>query len=93
MITTTIKWFDPREKLPEEDGYCLVCTGNAVPTSHYQFCQFTSNLHDFDNIDFQDSSFDHSGFIDFDESCYRWREIPLTLIKYWAKIPKIKEEN
>ena len=91
-MTTVIKWFDPREKLPEEDGFYLIwAAGNVVvPISRRRF---TSNLHDFDDIDFIDRSFDHPGFVKLDESCFMWREIPLEEIKYWAKLPEIKEEN
>ena len=94
MITTTIEWFDPREKLPEEDGNYLIYTGNAIPI----LClRFGIKLCDVDDIDFPKEYYsNHSGFVDFDGSRYRWIEVPLEEIKYWAKMPEIstiKEEN
>ena len=89
MITTTIEWFDPEEKLPEEDGFYLVYTGNAVPVT---CVQFATNLNDFDDIDFPEELYSHcEGFVDFDGSRYRWYKVPIEEIKYWAKIPEIKE--
>ena len=91
MITTTIEWFDPREKLPEEDGYYLVYINNFIPVTW--FC-FAVKLSDIESIDFpQDSYFHHGGFVDFDQSEGRWYTVPLEEIKYWAKMPKIKEET
>ena len=91
MITTTIEWFDPIEKLPEKDGRYLVYTGNVVPVTCFQFA---ANISSLDDIDFPEKLYSHhAGFVDFDEFRCRWYEIPLEKIKYWTKIPEIKEEN
>lgn len=90
-MTTVIEWFDPRERLPEEDGFYLVYTGNAMPVTCFQF---RVKLSDIDDIDFPEKFYSHhGGFVDLDEFRYRWYEVPLENIKYWAKLPEIKEEN
>lgn len=91
MITTTIEWFDPKEKLPEWSGPYLVYTGNAVPVT---CLPFAVKLCDLDDVDFPEKLYSHhGGFVDFDEFRGRWYEVPLENIKYWAKLPEIKEEN
>ena len=91
MITTTIEWFDPIEKLPEKDGAYLVYTGNRMP---FTVLRFAANLSGLDDIDFPERYYSHrAGFVDFDETRYRWFEVPLEKIKYWTKIPEIKEET
>lgn len=91
-MTTVIEWFDPREKLPEEDGDYIVYTGNAVPVTIQ--IKFANSLSDIDELDFPPRLYSHhAGFYEFDESYYRWYEVPLEKIKYWAKMPEIKEEN
>lgn len=90
-MTTVIEWFDPREKLPEEDGHYLVYTGNVIPVTCFQF---RVKLSDIDDDDFPAKLYSHhGGFVDFDDFRCRWYEVPLENIKYWAKIPEIKEEN
>ena len=90
MISTTIEWFDPRKKLPEEDGYYLVYTRYYSPFSVFQFA---TKLSDFNYTDFPEEFYSHGGFVNFDGSKCEWFEVPIQDIKYWAKIPEIKEEK
>jgi len=90
MISTNIEWFDHLEKLPEEDGCYLVYTDYDVP---FTTVRFATKLSDIDDIDFPEELYSqYGGFAYFDESSYRWRVFPPEHIKYWAKIPEIKEE-
>ncbi len=90
-MTSVIEWFDPREKLPEKDGYYLVCYRYASP---FEIAQFATKLSDIDDIDFPEELYSQrGGFVYFDASRYRWYEVTPEGIKYWAKIPEIKEEK
>lgn len=92
MITTTIEWFKPDEKLPDKDGeyFALV----SRPICELKTIRFAKNLHEFDRLDFPEESDARPGFFDIDcNRGYWYAEIPLSNILYWAKIPEIKEET
>lgn len=94
MITTTIEWFDPREKLPDKNGRYMVCLEHGR-TVYY--LMFSTNLYDTDIPEFSWDYYKHPGFYIFDEYTHRFTELPLDNIGCWACIPigpmTDKEEN
>lgn len=94
MITTTSEWFEPDEKLPDEDGEYFAFVHRSVGDT-LEIINFAKNLHEYNSLEFPDESDARPGFFDVNlDRCHWYHEIPLSHILYWtSKIPKFKEEQ
>ena len=94
MITTKSEWFEPDEKLPDEDGEYFVFVHRSVGNT-LEIVEFAKNLHEYSPLDFPEESDSRPGFFDVNcGRCHWYTEIPLKDILYWTnKIPKFEEEQ
>ena len=91
-VVSTIKWINPRDRLPDKDGYYLIAwkipfDESDDPPAILAKC-FTTNLKLLSDLDFGDC--EYPGFWDH-QGDFELYEEDMSCIRYWAEMPIIKE--
>ena len=90
VIAREPRWIPVAERLPDEDCRVLVAYPIKMkpPTIWFNVFGFTTDLSQFDSLDFPDAS--RPGFYDYDSE---YGFIERTGITHWMPIPELKESE